>query len=88
MSHPVVLPAHAINNVDEAFEYYNRRPYVLGIEFTDTLDVQFTKSSRLTTASVVRFDNARVKPIHRFKDIAFRFPVRRLRSTQIQPSFG
>jgi len=66
MPHPVVLSADAINDIDEAFEYYNRRSYGLGFEFTDTLDAYFQKISRLPTASSVRYDNVRVKPIDTF----------------------
>jgi hypothetical protein len=63
MSHPVVLSADAITDIDQAFEYYNSRSYGLGFEFTDTLDAYFKKISRLPTASSIRYDNVRVKPI-------------------------
>ena len=66
MPHPVVLSADAINDIDEAFEYYNSRSYGLGFEFTDTLDGYFQKISRLPTASAIRYDNIRVKPIDTF----------------------
>jgi hypothetical protein len=66
MAHPVVLSARAIDDIDAAFEYYNSRSYGLGFEFTDTLDVYFKKISRLPTASAIRYDNVRVKPIDTF----------------------
>jgi toxin ParE1/3/4 len=66
MPHPVVLSADAILDIDEAFEYYNSRSYGLGFEFTDTLDTYFKKISRLPTASAIRYDNVRVKPIDTF----------------------
>jgi hypothetical protein len=37
-----------------------------GFEFTDTLDTYFNKISRLPTASAIRYDNVRVKPIDTF----------------------
>jgi ParE toxin of type II toxin-antitoxin system, parDE len=66
MSHPVVLSADAITDIDQTFEYYNSRSYGLGFEFTDTLDAYFKKISRLPTASAIRYDNVRVKPIDTF----------------------
>jgi toxin ParE1/3/4 len=66
MPHPVVLSADAILDIDDAFEYYNSRSYGLGFEFTDTLDVYFNKISHLPTASAIRYDNVRVKPIDTF----------------------
>jgi toxin ParE1/3/4 len=66
MPHPVVLSADAIIDIDEAFEYYNSRSYGLGFEFADTLDSYFKKISRLPTASAIRYDNVRVKPIDTF----------------------
>ena len=66
MSHPVVLSADAVSDIDKAFEYYNSRSYGLGFEFTDTLDTYFKKISNLPTASAIRYDNVRVKPIDTF----------------------
>jgi toxin ParE1/3/4 len=66
MAHAVVLSADAIIDIDQAFEYYNSRSYGLGFEFTDILDAYFKKISRLPTASAVRYDNVRVKPIDTF----------------------
>ena len=66
MSHPVVLSADATTDIDQAFEYYNSRSYGLGFEFTDTLDAYFQKISRLPTASAIRYDNVRVKPVDTF----------------------
>ena len=66
MPHPVVLSAAAILDIDKAFDYYNSRSYGLGFEFTDTLDAYFKKISNLPTASAIRYDNVRVKPIDTF----------------------
>ncbi len=66
MPHPVVLSADAIADIDKAFEYYNSRSYGLGFEFTDILDGYFKKISNLPTASSIRYDNVRVKPIDTF----------------------
>ena len=66
MSHPIVLSADAVLDIDEAVEYYNSRSYGLGFEFADTLDSYFRKISRLPTASAVRYNNIRVKPVDTF----------------------
>jgi hypothetical protein len=66
MSHPVVLSADAIADIDQAFEYYNSRSYGLGFEFTGSLDAYFQKISRLPTASAIRYDNVCVKAIDTF----------------------
>jgi len=66
MPHPIVLSTDAEADIDQAFEYYNRCSDGLGFEFTYTLDVYFNKISRLPTASAVRYDNIRVKPIDTF----------------------
>lgn len=66
MPHPVVLSTDAILDIHQAFEYYNTRSYGLGFEFTDTLDNYFKKISHLPTASAIRYDNVRVKPMDTF----------------------
>ncbi len=60
------LSADAINDIDNAVDYYNKVSYGLGFEFTNTLDNFFNKISRLPTASAIRYDNVRVKPIDTF----------------------
>ncbi len=60
------MSSDATIDIDQAFEYYNSRSYGLGFEFTDTLDTYFQKISRLPTASAIRYDNVRVKPIDTF----------------------
>jgi toxin ParE1/3/4 len=66
MSHPIVLSADAVLDIDEAVEYYNSRSYGLGFEFADTLNSYFRKISQLPTASAIRYDNIRVKPVDTF----------------------
>ena len=66
MPHPIVLSADAVLDIDSGVEYYNSRSYGLGFEFADTLDNYFKQISRLPTASAVRYDNIRVKPVDTF----------------------
>jgi len=66
MSHLIVLSADAILDIDTAVEYYNSRSYGLGFEFADTLDSYFKKISQLPTASAIRYDKIRVKPLDTF----------------------
>ena len=66
MPFQIVLSADAINDIDEAVLYYNNVSAGLGFEFTDTLNNFFSKISRLPTASAIRYDNVRVKPIDTF----------------------
>jgi plasmid stabilization system protein ParE len=66
MPYPVVLSADAITDIDHAVDYYNSLSEGLGFEFTDTLDAYFTKIAILPTASPLRYDNVRVKPIDSF----------------------
>jgi plasmid stabilization system protein ParE len=66
MSHPVVLSADAVSDVDAGVDYYNRCSYGLGFEFADTLDRYFRRISQLPTASAVRYDNIRVKTVDTF----------------------
>lgn len=66
MPYNIVLSPQAINDIDKGFEHYNSRSYGLGFEFTDTLDAYFKKISRLPTATAIRYDNVRVKPIDTF----------------------
>jgi len=66
MAHSLVLSADAQDDIDQAFEYYNRCSYGLGFEFADTLDAYFKKISQLPTASAIRYGNIRVKPIDTF----------------------
>ena len=66
MSHLIVLSADAILDIDTAVEYYNSRSYGLGFEFADTLDSYFKKISQLPTASAIRYDKIRVKPLNTF----------------------
>jgi hypothetical protein len=65
MSHPIVLSTDAVLDIDSAVEYYNSRSYGLGFEFAD-LDNYFKNIIQLPTASAIRYDNIRVKPIDTF----------------------
>jgi hypothetical protein len=66
MPYAVVLSPDAINDIDNAVEYYNQLSEGLGFEFTDTIDAYFKKIAALPTASAIRYDNIRVKPINTF----------------------
>ena len=66
MFHPIVLSTDAVFDIDFAVEFYNSRSYGLGFEFADTLDNYFKKISQLPTASAIRYDNIRVKPVDTF----------------------
>jgi hypothetical protein len=66
MPHPIVLSADAVLDIDQAFDYYNGCSYGLGFEFTDTLDLYLKKIGNLPTASAIRYDNVRVKPMDTF----------------------
>jgi hypothetical protein len=62
----VVLSPDAINDIDIAFEYYNKLSDGLGFEFTDTIDAYLKKIAKFPTSSAIRYDNIRVKPIEIF----------------------
>lgn len=66
MPYSVVLSPDAINDIDTAVEYYDQLSEGLGFEFTDTLDAYLKKIAVLPTASAIRYDNIRVKPIDTF----------------------
>jgi hypothetical protein len=68
MPHPIVLSADAVLDIDQAFDYYNGCSYGLGFEFTDTLNIYLKKIGNLPTASTIRHDNVRMKPIDTFPD--------------------
>jgi hypothetical protein len=66
MAFSVVLSPDAINDIDIAFEYYNKLSDGLGFEFTDTIDAYLKKIAQFPTASAIRYDNIRVKPVEIF----------------------
>ena len=66
MAYKVVLAAEAITDIDNAVAYYNGLSNGLGFEFADTIDNFFKKIANLPTASAIRYDNIRVKPIDTF----------------------
>ncbi len=53
-------------NIDNGFEYYNSKSDGLGFEFTDTINIYLTKISQVPTASAIRYDTVRVKPLSTF----------------------
>ncbi|HOA38430.1 MAG TPA: hypothetical protein PLQ32_08340 [Flavihumibacter sp.] len=62
----LVLSVDAVNDIDQAVEYYNSLSDGLGFEFADTIDRYFSKIQQLPSASAIRYDNIRVKPIDTF----------------------
>ncbi|MDZ4809849.1 MAG: hypothetical protein SGI96_16530 [Bacteroidota bacterium] len=62
----ILLSPDAIADIDEGFEYYNSKSQGLGFEFTDTINAYLGKISKVPTASAIRYDNIRVKPVDTF----------------------
>lgn len=62
----LVLSANAIRDIDQAIDYYNSLSQGLGFEFADTIDRYFVKIQRLPSASAIRYDTIRVKPVDTF----------------------
>jgi hypothetical protein len=48
MAFSLVLSPDAINDIDIAFEYYNKLSDGLGFEFTDTIDTYLKKNSKVS----------------------------------------
>lgn len=66
MAYQLSLSPDAIADIDKAVEYYNGISAGLGFEFTDTLDRYFNNITHLPTATSIRYDNVRVKPVDTF----------------------
>jgi len=66
MSFVILLSPEAEEDIEYGFEYYNKISEGLGFEFTDTIDRYLKKISELPTASSIRYDNVRVKPVDTF----------------------
>ncbi len=62
----LVLSVDAVIDVDQSVDYYNHLSDGLGFEFADTIDRYFSKIQQLPSASAIRYDNIRVKPIDIF----------------------
>jgi hypothetical protein len=62
----LVLAVDAINDIDQAVEYYNSISNGLGFEFANTIDRYFIKIQKVPTASAIRYDQVRVKPVDTF----------------------
>jgi len=62
----LVLTSDAINDIDQAVRYYNSLSDGLGFEFANTIDRYFTKIQQVPTASAIRYDHVRVKPVDTF----------------------
>jgi plasmid stabilization system protein ParE len=66
MSFSVFLSPKSIADIDYAFDYYNQQSPGLGFEFANTIDAFFRKIGQVPTASAIRYENVRVKPVHIF----------------------
>jgi hypothetical protein len=66
MAFSIILSPDAINDIDITFEYYNKLSDGLGFYFTDTIDAYLKKIARFPTATAIRYDNIRVKPVEIF----------------------
>jgi hypothetical protein len=62
----LVLSVDAVKDIDQAVDYYNGLSDGLGFEFADTIDRYFSKIQQLPSASAIRFDAVRVKPVDTF----------------------
>jgi len=62
----LVLSPEAEEDIDEGFKWYNAKSPGLGFEFVNTIDIYFRKITAVPTASAVRYDNIRVKPVDTF----------------------
>lgn len=62
----LVLSGDAVNDIDQAVDYYNGLSDGLGFEFTDTIGRYFSKIQQLPSASAIRYDDVRVKPVDTF----------------------
>ena len=66
MAYSISLSPEAIYDIDNAVEYYNTLSAGLGFEFANTIDIYFKRIAELPTASSIRYDNVRVKPVDIF----------------------
>ncbi len=62
----LVLASDAMNDIDQAVRYYNNISDGLGFEFANTIDRYFQKILQVPTASAIRYDMVRVKPVDTF----------------------
>ncbi len=62
----LVLAVDAMNDIDQAVRYYNSVSDGLGFEFANTIDQYLTKIQQVPTASSIRYDQVRVKPVDTF----------------------
>ena len=63
----LVLASDAMNDIDQAVKYYNSVSDGLGFEFANTIDRYFIKIQQVPTASAIRYDQVRVKPVDTFR---------------------
>lgn len=66
MSYLIEISIDAAKDIDSAFEYYNNASPGLGFRFINMIDDYFEAITLLPTASAIRYDKVRVKPVDVF----------------------
>ena len=66
MGFTILLSPEAIADIEYGFEYYNSKSLGLGFEFTNTINAYLAKINEVPTASAIRYDKIRVKPVDTF----------------------
>lgn len=62
----LMLSPEAELDIDEVVKYYDSVSQGLGLEFINVIDKYFTQILQVPTASVVQYDQVRVKPVKVF----------------------
>ena len=66
MSCNIYITPAAINDIDEAVNYYNEKVTDLGFKFADDVDDNFTAIAQNPNAFTERYNNVRDKLLRRF----------------------
>jgi toxin ParE1/3/4 len=65
-SFTLLLSPDAELDIDQAVQYYDSVSKGLGLEFINVIDKYFTQILQVPTASVIKYDQVRVKPVKVF----------------------
>jgi len=65
-AYTIFLSPDAITDLADGFDYYNKQSYGFGFEFSDTINAYLSKIRQVPTASSIRYDEIRVKPVAAF----------------------
>lgn len=66
MSYAILISPTALLDLQAAVEYYNEKSENLGYRFADLVDDYLTRITSVPTASSVRYQNIRCKPMATF----------------------